>query len=98
MKFCGSNLRYLSEDLAALARFDDNVLNDDKRKMVRAILTKESTSENPRRFIAENLNDLLTSNISDFVNKNSVVLFDQFELSYNFSSKDPEVWKSDEEL
>lgn len=91
------HLWYLSEELAALALFDDNVSNEDKRKMVHAIITKESNSENPRRFIAENLNDLLTANISDFVNKNSVVLFDQFELSHSFLNKDPEVWKSDED-
>lgn len=91
------HLWYLSEDLAALAFFDDNVSNEDKRKMVCAILTKESTSLNPRRFIAENLNDILTSNISDFVNKNSVVLFNQLDLSYNFLSKDPEDWKSDKD-
>lgn len=68
--------------------------------MAKAITTKENTSINPKRLIdvliVDSINSLSSQVIDDFVNKKSLFLFEQYQLSYKFLDLDPDLWKSNE--
>lgn len=88
------HLWYLSEELAALAFFDEEVSIDTKLKMVHAIKEREGT-EIPAKRVQIKKNDLKTlpqKDISDFITKQSMFLFNQYDLPYDFIDLSPEVW------
>lgn len=92
------HLWYLSEELAALAFFDDAVSLDTKAKMVHAIKSRENEEEALKRVIVRDA-DLLSwidKDVSDFITQKSLVLFDQFDLYYDFLNLNPELWPDNE--
>lgn len=82
---------YMSEDLAGLAFFDSTISNNDKLKMVDAIKNRESFAKD-RTHAAVDLRDVTNKDISYFITKKSLFLFDQFKLSYDFLDENPEQW------
>lgn len=93
-KFLG-HLWYLSEELVALAFFDDEVSVERKRKMVIA-LADESPDYSPKRIIID-LSHIHEKNIEDFVSSNTLRFFRILGISSAFLQKDPLLWEEDEE-
>ncbi|XP_057336674.1 uncharacterized protein LOC130675159 [Microplitis mediator] len=92
-----NHLWYLSEEIASLAFFDNSVPQEVKSKMVEAIKTKESQTDKKRIDVDRgNLDLLCIKNISDFITKKSMTLFEQFELSSDFLNSPPSQWLSDQ--
>lgn len=96
-KLCG-HLWYISEHLVALSLFDPTVSVPEKLKIVHALKTKEGTKNPQKRIIINpaNYDSLLGKNLSDFASKNSLFLFKQFDLSYTFLDKAPELFDKDQ--
>lgn len=91
------HLWYLSEELVGLALFDDRVSLHAKRQTVTAIKTRESNASNSKKFIVKDVSLLLSKNIEDFASKQSLFLFEQYQLPYQFMDKDPELWAFDQD-
>ncbi|XP_044579240.1 uncharacterized protein LOC123261589 [Cotesia glomerata] len=93
-----SHLWYLSDELAILSLFDDTVPLNIKKNIVEAVKTREGTDSKARRFIIDrkNLHLILQKNISDFVSKKSLKLFEIFDLPYDFLDKNIDLWSTDE--
>ncbi|KYM96042.1 hypothetical protein ALC62_13306, partial [Cyphomyrmex costatus] len=92
-----SHLWYLSEVLTALAFFDDAVPAEVKSKMVVAARRQGGAAVHMNRIVLNDrdLEALPGKDISDFVTRNSLLLFDQFDLSCDFFDKPPELWRDD---
>lgn len=93
-KFMG-HLWYLSEELVALAFFDDKVSSDTKRKMVRA-LNNETHHLTVKRAIVDAA-VIQKKNLEDFVSSNTLQFFKIIGISSKFLEKDVEMWIADEE-
>lgn len=93
-----SHLWYLSDELAILSLFDDTVSYDVKKSIVEAVKTREGTDVKARRFVIDqkNLHSIMQKNMSDFVSKKSLNLFEIFELPYDFLDTDINSWPTDE--
>ncbi|XP_074115222.1 uncharacterized protein LOC141537915 [Cotesia typhae] len=93
-----SHLWYLSDELAILSPFDDTVPLNIKKNIVEAVKTREGTDSKARRFIIDRktLHLILQKNISDFVSKKSLKLFEIFDLPYDFLDKNIDLWSTDE--
>lgn len=91
-----NHLWYCSEELVALALFDEDVTDEVKAKMVRAMFEKDSVTEYSKRYIISKESDqkLLSMNLGDFSSKKSLTLFERFELPYDFFSLAPNEWKN----
>lgn len=81
-----------------LSLFDNAVSSEMKLKIVRSAKQVESRSTNTKRYLITSKNVHLLSNtdLSDFATKKSFILFEQFELSYNFIGSHPDSWITDE--
>lgn len=92
------HLWYLTEKLAVLAFFDPTVPNDTKLKMVHAIKDRESPIEQPKRIeLSEGeCQVLLEIDISNFINKNSMQIFELFDLPHDFLNENPVDWNSNQ--
>lgn len=89
------HLWYLSEDLIALALFDETgVTNVEKKKIVEAMRDRDRVGDYSKRHIMDekDYKSLLTKNLSDFASKKSLFLFRQFGLSVDFFQLDPSHW------
>lgn len=90
---------YLHEHLAVLALFDPSVSREQKLKMVDSLKTKDSSNFSGKRITIKNKKDYVSfskKEISNFVSKESLFIFKQFELSWDFIDIDPESWDSNE--
>ncbi|KAE9539939.1 hypothetical protein AGLY_005191 [Aphis glycines] len=96
-KMCG-HLWYLSPETAALAFFDINVPLSEKKKMVVALNTIDTSEYTANRFAIDikNLSLLKSNCISDFINSSSVKLFHRFNIKTDFLNEDPVLWKSNQ--
>ncbi|XP_025270393.1 uncharacterized protein LOC112639732 [Camponotus floridanus] len=92
------HLWYLSDELAILSLFDDTVPLNIKKNIVEAVKTREGTDSKARRFMIDkkNLDSILQKDISDFVSKKSLKLFELFDLPYDFLDKNIDLWSTDE--
>lgn len=92
-----NHLWYLSERLAIIFIFDVNVPATVKQKMIEALKTdKNSQLENKKFNIEpENLNTLLSKDLSDFISIKSMTIFEKFNLPVDFLSKNIESWITD---
>lgn len=90
-KFMG-HLWYLSEELVALAFFDDKVSSDTKRKMVRAI--NNVTDQLPVKRAIVDAAVIQTKKLED---SNTLPFFKITGISSKFLEKDVEMWIEDEE-
>lgn len=87
---------YLNEQTAALSFFDSTVPLDVKKKMVEAIQERQSTSDGNVKRIKVNqqeLDSLRSVDISYFITKASIKLFELYELPYDFLFANPEDWE-----
>jgi hypothetical protein len=81
----------LSEDLATLALFSDNVLCEEKKQMVRA-LAKPKNVTDLRRVDPKTLGLLQSASLADFVTERSKNLFSALSIDPPFLELDPETW------
>lgn len=94
-----NHLWYLSEQLAIISLFDDNVPLPIKQKMIQALNKNEiNTDPKKKKFEIgqENLETLLSFDLSDFISKKSLVTFQIFDLPTDFVDKNIESWTQDE--
>ncbi|XP_046601323.1 uncharacterized protein LOC124295418 [Neodiprion lecontei] len=99
LKKFSDHLWYMNEELAALALFDNNVSNEIKKKMCEAIINnKESKIIREKRYVAKGieLESFFDKDLSEFVSKNSLMLFEAFDLSYDFLEVDVSLWSNNE--
>ncbi|CAH1102939.1 unnamed protein product [Psylliodes chrysocephalus] len=99
LKNLSAHLWYLDEELAALALFDNNVSDEMKRKMCRAISQNEQSNIiREKRYVARKLDLMSFSNkdLSEFFLKNSLKLFETFDLPCDFLEVDVSLWPNNE--
>lgn len=90
------HLWYLNEQLAALFFFDSTVSLEVEKKMVQAIHERESTTMKDMKRInmsSQKLESINNVDISHFITKESVKLFEMCDLPYDFLLEDPEKWE-----
>lgn len=90
-KFLG-HLWYLSEELVALAFFDDNVPIETKREMVTAL--NNPGIENPSKRANVEVMAINMKDLPDFVTANTMHFFEITGLSVDFLSQDPALWEN----
>ena len=93
-KFLG-HLWYLSEELVALAFFDDNVPTDVKRKMVLSL--QKPAGELPLKRAKVVPSNISVMQLEDFVTSNTRRFFNIAGFSASFLDKDIEAWTQDED-
>ena len=85
-------LWYLSEDLAGLALFSDNVSDEDKGTIVNA-LQRDPYEEDVRRVVSNKIPQFRSLSVSDFVTRRSLNLFDALRLSQEFLTAPVDTWR-----
>lgn len=92
------HLWYISEDLVALSLFDDTVTSDIKLKMIRGIKEREGAQKVGKRIVIDKTDckEILHKDVSDFITKNSMFLFTQYNLPYSFLDVSPDSWNTHE--
>lgn len=93
MKKILGHLWYLSEELIALAFFDDEVTDDTKRLMVNAL--RVPGTEHPLKRIAVDPTLVSIKNLQDFVTESSCRFFTITGLPSTFIDKDVALWSAD---
>ncbi|XP_044020346.1 uncharacterized protein LOC122860551 [Aphidius gifuensis] len=90
------HLWYLSEDLAGFSFFDQSISCDIKLKMVQAMTTVEENLENrPRLKLSDDdIDQIVSKDISNFITKRSVFMFERFELKTDFLNVHPQLWEN----
>lgn len=94
MKKFQRHLWYLSEELAALAFFDDEVPDDTKRKMVRSL--QNPGAEHPLKRSTLEPASVKTKHLDDFVTSSSRRFFNITGLPASFLDKDVQTWPDDD--
>lgn len=89
------HLWYLSEELVALAFFDDEVSNDTKHHMVTALQT--SGAEHPLKRITVDPLTLGEKKLENFVTQNTNRFFSITGLPSSFLTKKIDLWSVDED-
>lgn len=92
----GLHLWYLSEELIALALFDNRVSVETKKLMITAMNTP-APDHPPKRPRLESSVFLNTSGLEQFCTANSMLLFHRLQLPTSFLSKDPSQWDADDD-
>ena len=90
------HLWYLSEELVALAFFDDQVPNETKRKMVSAL--QNSVAKEPVKRPTLDISLISVKKLEDFVTSNTLRFFAIIGLPRNFLDEDIEKWEQNEEF
>ena len=85
------HLWYLSEDLAALPLFSEDISNDDKRAIVCA-LQREPFSDDVRRVEPNKVPVFRNCSIAEFVMQRSLNLFESLRLPQDFLATDVDTW------
>ncbi|KYM94609.1 hypothetical protein ALC62_14760 [Cyphomyrmex costatus] len=93
-----NHIWYFNETLAALAFFDSRISVECKRLMVDAIKHREGTLKNLSRLILSDseCQSLPDVDISHFITKSSLHLFQICGLPYDFLDADPTEWENEE--
>lgn len=88
------HLWYLSDKLAVMSLFDDSVPINVKKKMIENLKNRNPTKTKARKyeFKPENLTELLEKDLSDFVSTESLGLFKDFDLPYEFINEEVQNW------
>lgn len=90
------HLWYLGEESIALALFDDNVSDDEKRQMRDTLLEQpeydESTSVNRLIVSAQQIKSMSNWKLDNFINENTSNFFKRFGISTAFLQEDPSKW------
>ena len=93
-KLCGQ-LWYLSEELVALAFFDQNVDAQEKRAMIEA-LSKQGTTDDPPKRIAVEKSTIANKQLQDFITQNTKKFFHILSIPDSFLSADRETSATNE--
>ncbi len=91
-----NHLWYLSEELIALAFFDENVSADCKRKMCQAIKSRSALMDD-RKKRKVGINDakfIQDSTLDSFVTENTMKFFEILKIDSSFLNTDSTTWKS----
>lgn len=90
------HLWYLHEQLACLSLFDETVSVEEKKRIVQKINNEVIVERSGKRYTVayDDITSLSEKNISDFVNPNSLFIFEQFELPHEFLYTEPSSWGS----
>lgn len=95
-----AHMWYLSEDLIAMAFFDPNVSDAEKRKMVESLRSRAPNAANRIKVDvkAGTLRQTYSSkNLSDFVSTKSQEFFERFLIDTEFLEFDPSMWMDRDE-
>lgn len=97
-KLC-RHLWYLHEQLVGLALFDKTVSREEKLKIVEKINSTIVVEKASKRYTVaySAITSMIDKNISDFVTKNSLFIFEQFDLPYGFLNSEPNTWETNYE-
>jgi len=87
------HLWYLSAELVGLAFFDEDVSVTTKRKMVANLAQRPSTTE---RRVSVSFEDIETLELEDFVNQDTKLLLEKFDIHIDFLKEDPTKWHCNE--
>lgn len=100
LKKLKGHLWYLTEELAALALFDSSVPLRVKDKMVEAIREREGTTDNTKRIkLTQQMDQSLPEiDLSHFVSKKSMQLFEITGLPHGFLEESVSTWESNEDF
>ena len=90
------HLWYLSDELIALAFFDDQVSNETKRKMVSVL--QNSVAKEPIKHPTFDTSIISVKKLEDFVTSNTLRFFAITGMLYNFLDEDIEKWEQNEEF
>ncbi|GBN35816.1 hypothetical protein AVEN_136995-1 [Araneus ventricosus] len=90
-----NHLWYLSEDLVALALFDNQVSHCIKKQMIKAM--KEVNGKNLAKRPDIKLKNFMDMKFEDFVTKRSALLFNRMSLPDTFLHVDPQIWEHQED-
>lgn len=90
------HLWYLSDKLAVMSLFDDSVQIDVKEKIVENLKNRNPIETKARKyeFKPEKLDELLKKDVSDFISTESVTLFKDFDLPYDFINEKVHNWSN----
>lgn len=93
-KKLSGHLWYISEELVALALFDESISIDVKEKMVKAMTDRPSVRGDANRLVIKEkeIESLITKDVSQFVSRKSANLFTQLEVSSDFLHIPPHEW------
>ena len=94
-KFC-AHLRYLGEELCALALFDRRVSVDEKSKIVLAMQGKIVNENPPKRATINVKTDVSSLHLQQFVTNNTKLFFKKLDLPTDFFNISPERWDTNE--
>uniref|UniRef100_A0A2S2PCY9 Uncharacterized protein n=1 Tax=Schizaphis graminum TaxID=13262 RepID=A0A2S2PCY9_SCHGA len=86
------HLWYLSETLIGLAFFDSKVSSEMKVNMVKSLVKKGA--DFPLRRITVETTAVQTVQLSDFVSKNSLILFKALDIPQDFLNQNPDTWEN----
>ena len=84
-------LWYLSEDLAALPLFSDEISIEEKVAIVNALQNDPSPSD-VRRLAPNKMSTFRNLSIAEFVTRRSMNLFDALSLPHDFLTSSPDTW------
>lgn len=96
-----NHLSYLSDECIGLSLFDDTICLDVKRKIVTAIKTSSSNDNIVKNLslninCEKNLDQWKKIKLEDLVSKNTLKLFERFDLNFDFLEIDPVLWNDNE--
>lgn len=96
IKKFSNHLWYLSEEAVGFAFFDQNVSIEEKKKMVKALLSNDGSDDTPKKLTIKPLEvlSLVKKNLSNFVTKNTNLFFERFEIDKSFLLEEPEKWNN----
>lgn len=91
------HLWYLSDQLAIMSLFDDSIDLTVKKKMIENLTKKKSSNTKTRKYeVASDSDELQEKDISDFISVESLTIFKEFDLLYDFIDEDISNWSKND--
>lgn len=88
------HLWYLAPEFVIFALFDGEVSHDEKRNMVKNLDRDKPIVRLINSHETKDINSVLYKNLSDFVSKDSMFVFELFNLPSDFLNVDVSLWES----
>lgn len=101
LKKFGTHLWYLHPENVGLAFFDKNVSVDEKRRMTQRLeslsIDEINDMPSPFRFVIHppQMSHLQEWQLDYFINENTFIFFERFDIKIDFMLKDPSEWDTD---
>ncbi|CAD6231335.1 GSCOCG00012218001-RA-CDS [Cotesia congregata] len=91
------HLWYLSDQLAIMSLFDDSIDLTVKKKMIENLMNNKSSNTKTRKYeVVSDSDELLEKDISDFISVESLTIFKEFDLPYDFIDEDISNWSNND--